>query len=122
MRRFVVSLIGIIVDPFMGYIAPQSEDSFTSIRYGTAAGKSTFNSEILCLLIFVFALAFIAIISPILCLTSIFSNLHLDGLWYFWLITLSETGCLVWLIRRKKGKKSRKHICRSNQAYLMEIS
>ena len=122
MRRNGVGLVGIIVDPFMGYIAPQLEDSFSSSRYGTGASKSAFNSETLCLLIFVFALALIAVISPILCFTSLFINLHLEGLWYFGLITLSETGYLVWRFIRKKEKKSCEDIYRANRARLKEIS
>ncbi len=105
MKSHYVSLVGNIVDPFMGYIAPQLEDSFTASPYVSGASKSTFNSEKLCLLIFVLALAFIAIISPILCFGSLFIKLHHDGLWYFWLITFSEIGYSVWLIMRKTGRK-----------------
>ena len=122
MRRNDVSLVGIIVNPFMGYIAPQSENLFSSSQHGSEVSAPVFNSEKLGLLIFIFALAFVAVISPILCFTSIFINLQLDGLWYFWLITLSETGCLMWRISRKRAKKSREDIYRANRACLKEIS
>jgi|GEM_PF-2578361 len=108
MRRYFVSLVGIVVDPFMCYTAPQLEDSYSSSRYGSGTSKSTFNSEKLGLLAFIFALAFIAVISPILCFTSLFINLHLEGLWYFGLITLFETGYLVWRVIRKKEKSRAK--------------
>ena len=105
MKRHNVSLVETIINPFMGYLAPQLEDSFSSDRYDSSAGMPTFSTEKLSLIIFVIALAFIAVISPILCFSSLFVELHLEGLWYFWIITFSETGYLVWLILRKKGKK-----------------
>ena len=105
MRKQAVSLVETIVNPFMGYLAPQFENSFSSDRYCTEAGMPTFNPEKLYLLIFVFALAFIAVISPILCFGSLFLELRFEGLWYFWLITLFEAGYLVWTIGRKIAKK-----------------
>ena len=105
MRRYAVSLVGIIVEPFMDYISPQSYNSVSSSGNGSEASIPTFNSEKLCLLIFVLALAFIAIISPILCLGSLFNAVQLEGLWYFWVITLSEIGYLAWLLKRKLEKK-----------------
>lgn len=105
MKRHDVSLVGIIVDPFMDYVAPQSVGSFSSSRCGTGASPSAFSSEKFCLLIFLLALAFIALISPILCFGSLFIKLRLEGLWYFWLITFSEIGYLAWFITRRKVKK-----------------
>jgi len=105
MRKQAVSLVETIVNPFMGYLAPQFENSFSSDRYCTRASMPAFNSEKLYLLIFVFALAFIAVISPILCFGSLLMDLHPEGLWYFWLITLFETGYLVWTVGRKIAKK-----------------
>ena len=101
MRKNVVNLVGIIVRPFLFFIAPQSEDSYP---YESGVRISTFNSEIICLLILVFALTSIAIISPVLCFGSLFINFHNDYLWYFWLITISEIGYLMWLIIQKKWK------------------
>ena len=102
MRRSIVSLLATIVAPFMSYLSPQPEDSLSPDRRGFRAEKPEFNSEMLCLLIFIAALAFIAVISPALCLTSLFIDLKLEGLWYFWLITFAETGYSLWLIGRKK--------------------
>lgn len=109
MRRQELSLVGIIVDTFMEYISPQKENSFSTSRYRSGASVSVFDSEKVCLLIFVFALVFIALISPILCVGSLFFKLQVEGLWYFWFITLSDAGYLAWLFIRKKAKsKERK--------------
>jgi len=105
MKKQAVNFVETILNPFMGYLAPQFEDSFSSDRYCTRTGVPTFNPEKFYLLIFVFALAFIAVISPILCFGSLFMELHFEGLWYFWLITLFEAGYLVWTIGRKIVKK-----------------
>lgn len=105
MRRQAVRLVEIITNPFMGYLAPQFEDSFSYGCHSMDANMPAFNPEKLYLLIFVLALAFIAVISPILCLGSLFFKLQLEGLWYFWLITFSETGYLLWLLTRKKARK-----------------
>ena len=105
MRRNAVSLVKIFVEPFMGFLEPQAENSFSPDRYCLGASATAFNSEKLCLLIFVFALVFIAVVSPILCFGSLLIKLHLQGLWYFWLITFSEIVYLVWLIRRKLAEK-----------------
>ena len=106
MRRQNASLVDLVINPFMVYLAPQPEDSFSSGRYVSGTGLPTFNSEKLSLLIFIVALAFIAVISPILCFGSLFIEIHLEGLWYFWLITISEIGYSVWLIMRKRVKKA----------------
>jgi len=105
MKRNAVSLVGIIVDPFMGYIVPQSKNPFSSTRNGSVVCTQTFNSEKLCMLVFVLALAFIAVISPVLCFRSLFIKLQLEELWYFWLITISEIGYFAWLVIPKKEKK-----------------
>lgn len=120
MRRNDASLVEVVIDRFMSYAAPQKEASFSSSRYDTEASLSSVNSEKLCLLIFLFALVFVALISPILCFGSLFSLLQLEGLWYFWMITLFDVGYLAWLRRLKKGKNYRKDICRDNQTNLPE--
>ena len=120
MRRNNASLVEVVIDRVMSYAAPQKEDSFSSSGYDTEASLSSVNSEKFCLLIFLFALVFIALISPILCFGSLFSLFQLEGLWYFWIITLFDVGYLVWLLRLKKGKNYRKNICRGNQTNLPE--
>ena len=109
MKRNAVSLLETIVAPFMGYLSPQTENSFSSDSSNFKAETPDFSSEKLCLLIFIGALAFIAVISPVLCLCSLFAGLRLEGLWYFWLITFVETGYSVWLIGRTIGRKKRSH-------------
>ena len=106
MRRQNASLVDLVINPFMVYLAPQPDDSFASGLYASGSRLPTFNSEKLSLLIFIIALAFIAVISPILCFGSLFIEIHLEGLWYFWLITISEVGYSVWLIMRKRVKKA----------------
>ena len=120
MIRNNVSLVGMVVDQFSDYIAPQKEASFSSSRQGWEASVPTIKSEKTCLLIFLFALAFIAVISPILCFGSLFSLFQLEGMWYFWMITLLDIGCLAWLLRRKKDKNYRKDICCAHQTNLTE--
>jgi hypothetical protein len=105
MKRQDVSLVGIIVDPFMGFVAPQSESSFSSTRCAADSSPSAFNSEKLCLLIFLLAFAFIAVASPILCFRSLFIKAQLEGLWYFWLITFFEIGYSVWFVLQRKVRK-----------------
>ncbi len=107
MRKNAVSLLKALVAPFVEYISPKPENSFSSDRNSYKSGVTVSKSEILCLLIFIAALAFIAVISPVLCLTSLFIDLNLEGLWYFWLITFAETVYSAWLIGRKIGRKKR---------------
>jgi len=102
MRKNVANLVKLFVRPFMFYITPQSEDSFSANRSHTGTSSSAFNSEIICLLILIFALTSMAIISPVLCFGSLFMSFHIDYLWYFWLITFIEIGYLVWLIFPQK--------------------
>ena len=120
MRRNDASLVEVVLARFMSYAAPQKEASFSSSRYDTEGSLSSVNSEKLCLLTFLFALVFIALISPILCFGSLFSLFHLEGLWYFWMITLFDVGYLTWLLRLKKGKNYRKDICSDNQTNFTE--
>ncbi len=105
MKRHAAILVETIINPFMGYLSPQFEDSFSTGRHCSGTSMPVFSSEKLSLLIFVIALAFIAVISPILCFSSLFIEVHLEGLWYFWIITFFETGYLVWLVLRKRDKR-----------------
>ena len=98
-------LSGIFIDPFLDFLAPQSEDEVSSETEESEARGSSFNSDKLCLLIFVCALVFVAAISPILCFGSLFLNFSLEGMWYFWLITLADTGFLVWRLAHRLGKR-----------------
>lgn len=96
----------LITNPFMNYLSPQPAEEPPQSRFERDSGFSTFSSEKLSLLVFVIALIFIAVISPILCFGSLFIEINLEGLWYFWLITAIEFGYLIWLISRKIGKKA----------------
>jgi hypothetical protein len=105
MKRHTADLVQFIINPFMGYLAPQMEDSFSFDRYASSTDIAAFTLEKLSLLIFVIALTFIAVISPILCFSSLFIEVHLEGLWYFWIITFFEAGYSLWLLLRRLGKK-----------------
>lgn len=105
MRKSCGNLFGSFIDPFLDYLAPQTENSLTLESEKTAVKEASFDSEKLCLLIFVFALVFVASISPILCFGSLLLELSLEGMWYFWLITLADTGFLVWRLARRLGKR-----------------
>lgn len=120
MKRNNASEIGAVLDWLKDYTEPQTEASFAPSRYESGASLSTINSERLCLLIFLFALIFIAVISPILCFGSLFNLIQLDGLWYFWMVTLFDLAYLVRLLLRKKDKNCRRHNCRENQTDLIE--
>ena len=101
-------LSGIFVDPFLDYLAPQSEDEASSETEESEARGSSFNSDKLCLLVFVAALVFVAVISPILCLGSLFLGLSFEGMWYFWLVTMIDSAYLLWRIARRKEKRKNK--------------
>lgn len=105
MRSHYYRFVGVVVNPFMCYLAPQFEDSVSSSQYISGVNKPAINSEKLCLLIFVLALAFVAVISPVLCFGSLFFKVQIEGLWYFWFITFSETGYLLWLLVQKIREK-----------------
>ena len=107
MRKSKIGLAGIFIDPFLDYLAPQSEASPSPKQEWSTASTSSLDSDKLCLLIFVCALVFVAAISPIICFGSLFLNLSLEGMWYFWLITLADTGFLVWRLTRRLGKRQK---------------
>lgn len=98
-------LSGIFIDPFLDFLAPQSEDEVSSETEESEARGSSFNSDKLCLLVFVAALVFVAVISPILCLGNLFLGLSFEGMWYFWLVTFADSGYLLWRIARRKEKR-----------------
>ncbi|NCB73701.1 MAG: hypothetical protein EOM51_03020 [Clostridia bacterium] len=98
-------LSGIFVDPFLDYLAPHTEDEGSTEVEESEARGSVIDSDKLCLLVFVAALVFVAVISPMLCLGSLFFRLSFEGMWYFWLVTFADLGCLVWRIARRKGKR-----------------
>lgn len=106
MKNASSGFIDIVLSPFTGYLAPQTEESFFFDLNDRRSVTPKFSSEKFCLMIFIIALSFIALISPILCFGSLFVEVRLEGLWYFWLITIFEIGYSCRLIIRKNWKKA----------------
>ncbi len=105
MRKRKIGLTGIFIDPFLDYLAPRMEEALPFEQEEPAEKASSFDSEKLCLLIFIAALVFVAAISPILCFGSLLFKFSLEGMWYFWLVTIVDTGCFIWRLARGKGKE-----------------
>jgi len=90
------------VNSFMGYMQTRPEEDPFSSKYNPSTSYTTgtgcISLESILRFLFIAAVGFLAITSPILCIIYLFVDIEFEGLWALWMITIAEIGLLIWYI------------------------
>ena len=103
-----------LINSFMGYMLTHPEEDPFSSKYNPPVSYSTstggISIEPIIGWLFIAAIAFIAIASPVFSVILLFVDIHYEDLWVFLLITIADIGWLIWYLffKKKKGTKEEK--------------